>query len=138
MPIVPGARARYLAEIADTVRGYKQRARGAGRAGARGASSCAQRARDAAAAGKPRAAAARPRRLASTLARREREARLDADAQASCSRMWPAMQQAYAGDEYVVKIRDKEIRTALIAHHAVGQQDPQGRAADATKTTASC
>ena len=26
---------------------------------------------------------------------------------------WPAMQQAYAGDEYVVKIRDKEIRTAL-------------------------
>ena len=26
---------------------------------------------------------------------------------------WPAMQSAYAGDEYVVKIRDKEIRTAL-------------------------
>lgn len=26
---------------------------------------------------------------------------------------WPAMQQAYAGDEYVVKIRDKEIRTQL-------------------------
>jgi methylmalonyl-CoA mutase len=27
--------------------------------------------------------------------------------------MWPEMQRAYAGDEYVVKIRDKEIRTAL-------------------------
>ena len=27
--------------------------------------------------------------------------------------MWPDMQKAYAGDEYVVKIRDKEIRTAL-------------------------
>ena len=27
--------------------------------------------------------------------------------------MWPQMQRAYAGDEYVVKIRDKEIRTAL-------------------------
>src|SRR5215218_10890967 len=26
---------------------------------------------------------------------------------------WPDMQKAYAGDEYVVKIRDKEIRTAL-------------------------
>jgi methylmalonyl-CoA mutase len=26
---------------------------------------------------------------------------------------WPEMQKAYAGDEYVVKIRDKEIRTAL-------------------------
>jgi methylmalonyl-CoA mutase len=28
--------------------------------------------------------------------------------------MWPQMQQAYAGDEYVVKIRDKEIRTELV------------------------
>ena len=27
--------------------------------------------------------------------------------------MWPDMQKAYAGDEYVVKIRDKEIRTRL-------------------------
>jgi methylmalonyl-CoA mutase len=27
---------------------------------------------------------------------------------------WPAMQHAYAGDEYVVKIRDKEIRTGLV------------------------
>src|SRR4029450_4350360 len=26
-PIVPGARSRYLAEISDTVRGYKRRAR---------------------------------------------------------------------------------------------------------------
>ncbi|HJV03091.1 MAG TPA: methylmalonyl-CoA mutase family protein, partial [Burkholderiaceae bacterium] len=26
---------------------------------------------------------------------------------------WPQMQQAYAGDEYVVRIRDREIRTAL-------------------------
>ena len=26
---------------------------------------------------------------------------------------WPDMQKAYAGDEYVVKIRDKEIRTGL-------------------------
>ena len=25
---------------------------------------------------------------------------------------WPEMQRAYAGDEYVVKIRDKELRTA--------------------------
>ncbi|MCA3182610.1 MAG: methylmalonyl-CoA mutase, partial [Cupriavidus sp.] len=28
--------------------------------------------------------------------------------------MWPQMQAAYSGDEYVVKIRDKEIRTGLI------------------------
>ena len=29
--------------------------------------------------------------------------------------MWPEMQKAYAGDEYVVKIRDKEIRTQLVS-----------------------
>src|SRR5690606_393621 len=28
--------------------------------------------------------------------------------------MWPDMQAAYAGDDYVVKIRDKEIRTRLV------------------------
>ena len=27
--------------------------------------------------------------------------------------MWPQMQKAYAGDEYVVKIRDREVRTRL-------------------------
>ena len=27
--------------------------------------------------------------------------------------MWPAMQKAYSGDEYVVKIRDREVRTKL-------------------------
>jgi isobutyryl-CoA mutase len=34
--------------------------------------------------------------------------------------------KAYSGDEYVVKIRDKEIRTRLTAHLALGHQDPQG------------
>ena len=29
-------------------------------------------------------------------------------------KQWPDMQKAYAGDEYVVKIRDKEIRTNLV------------------------
>src|SRR5690606_24273761 len=33
---------------------------------------------------------------------------------------WPDMQKAYAGDEYVVKIRDKEIRTALITRSLSG------------------
>ena len=28
--------------------------------------------------------------------------------------MWPELQRAYAGDEYVVKIRDKEIRTTIV------------------------
>jgi methylmalonyl-CoA mutase len=42
----------------------------------------------------------------------QREARQDPHAKKLLG-MWPAMQKAYAGDEYVVKIRDKEIRTAL-------------------------
>jgi methylmalonyl-CoA mutase len=33
---------------------------------------------------------------------------------------WPEMRQAYAGDEYVVKIRDKEIRTALVTRSLSG------------------
>jgi methylmalonyl-CoA mutase len=42
----------------------------------------------------------------------QRKARMDADA-LHLLQQWPDMQKAYAGDEYVVKIRDKEIRTAL-------------------------
>ncbi len=33
---------------------------------------------------------------------------------------WPEMRQAYAGDEYVVKIRDKEIRTSLVTRSLSG------------------
>ena len=43
--------------------------------------------------------------------------------------MWPQTKAAYAGDEYVVKIRDKEIRTALTTTSLSGTHDPQGRAA---------
>ena len=50
--------------------------------------------------------------------------------------MWPKTKAAYAGDEYVVKIRDKELRTALTTHVAVRHPDPQGRAADVSRTTA--
>ncbi|HZP88152.1 MAG TPA: methylmalonyl-CoA mutase family protein [Burkholderiales bacterium] len=42
----------------------------------------------------------------------ERDATLDPRAKKLLD-MWPDMQKAYAGAEYVVKIRDKEIRTAL-------------------------
>ena len=42
----------------------------------------------------------------------DRDAKLDARARKLLD-MWPKTKAAYAGDEYVVKIRDKEIRTAL-------------------------
>ena len=107
-PIVPAARTRYLAEISDTVRGYKRRARGQA-ALAREAQQLRAAARmlTAGKPHKPRAAVA-----AANLAE-EREARLDGDARKLLGQ-WPEMQIAYAGDEYVVKIRDKEIRTALV------------------------
>ncbi|HZY18941.1 MAG TPA: fused isobutyryl-CoA mutase/GTPase IcmF [Ramlibacter sp.] len=106
-PIVPAARVRYLAEIADTVRGYKQRAR----AQARLAREIQQleAAAEMLKVGKPDRAPAAEAAL--DLAARRRE-RLDADA-GHLLAQWPDMQKAYAGDEYVVKIRDKEIRTAL-------------------------
>ncbi len=106
-PIVPPPRVRYLADIADTVRAYKARARSQAtlareiqqlRASARmlhendstrdGAKSTVLKLAEA------------------------REARFDPQAKKLLA-MWPDMQRAYAGDEYVVKIRDREIRTAL-------------------------
>jgi isobutyryl-CoA mutase len=105
--IVPGARVRYLADIADTVRGYKRRAVAQARL-AREIQQLRASARmlTVGKPDKPRAAEA-----AISLAE-EREAQLDADARKLLA-MWPQMQQAYAGDEYVVKIRDKELRTVL-------------------------
>jgi methylmalonyl-CoA mutase len=105
--IVPAARVRYLADIADAVRGYKARAREQA-ALAREIQQLREAARMLAAGkpDKPRAAEA-----AISLAE-EREARL-APAAKKLLAMWPDMQKAYAGDHYVVKIRDREIRTAL-------------------------
>ena len=113
-PIVPAARSRYLAEISETIRGYKQRAQ-----------SQAQLAREvqqltAASAmlaegkpGKPRASEA-----AQGLAD-ERQARLQPNARALLAD-WPQLQQDYSGDELVVKVRDKEIRTALVTKSLSG------------------
>ena len=107
-PVVPAARSRYLAEISDTVRSYKKRA-----------AAQAQLAREvqqlkAAAAmlkeGKPDRA---PAAEAALDLAGHRKARMDPDARALLGQ-WPDMQAAYAGDEYVVKIRDKEIRTPLV------------------------
>ena len=106
-PVVPAARSRYLAEISDTVRSYKQRARAQARL-ARELQQLRETARmlhddDAQRDGAKNTVL----RLAD-----ERDGRLDADARKLLAQ-WPRMREAYAGDEYVVKIRDKEIRTAL-------------------------
>ncbi len=107
-PIVPPARVRYLADVADTVRSYKRRAREQA-ALARQAQQLRASAAMVAAEGDSPATAAAP---ALTALADARHARLDRHSQRLLAQ-WPAMQRAYAGDEYVVKIRDKEIRTRL-------------------------
>jgi methylmalonyl-CoA mutase len=113
-PILPAARSRYLAEISDSIRAYKKRAR-----------SQAQLAREiqqlrAAAAmleidkpGKAKAAEA-----ANDLAMK-RELMLDGDARQLLTQ-WPEMQKSYSGDELVVRVRDKEIRTQLVTRSLSG------------------
>ena len=107
VPIVPAARTRYLADIADTVRAYKRHALAQARL-AREVQQLRETARmlfeD-----KPDKTKAVE---AVTDIAVKREAKIDAGAKKLLA-MWPEMQRAYAGDEYVVKIRDKEIRTQL-------------------------
>ncbi|KXU89961.1 methylmalonyl-CoA mutase [Paraburkholderia monticola] len=105
--IVPPARVRYLADIALTVRGYRERAdaqaqiarqrwqlvetrRMLGEAGGE-------------AGGDPASLDALIEQRSAALGERERKL-LDA---------WPQTVAAYAGDEHVVRIREREIRTAL-------------------------
>jgi methylmalonyl-CoA mutase len=107
VPIVPGARVRYLADIADTVRRYKLQA--------------VQQSRVAREVQQLEATAAmlqtdKPERHraveAVTDMAGQRRALLDAHSTRLLA-AWPALQLAYAGDELVVKVRDREIRTAL-------------------------
>jgi methylmalonyl-CoA mutase len=110
--IVPAERVRYLADIADTVRGYHRhtdeqariaRERQHLREARRLLNECGPTCKllDGSIAARDEALDARARKL------------LD---------MWPAMQAAYAGDEYVVKIRDKEVRTGLVAETLSGSR----------------
>ncbi len=113
-PVVPAARTRYLAEISDTVRAYKARARDQAKLAReiqqlRASGVMLQEANPT----KERAYTA-----VSDLAV-QREERVGA-AERKLLAQWPEMCKAYGGDEYVVKIRDKEIRTALVTKSLSG------------------
>jgi len=104
--IVPPARNRYLAELADTVRAYHRRV--------------AEQSRLARERQQLRAAGAMLKSSNSDadgqaleLLAAERDASLGS-VERKLLAMWPQMQAAYSGDEYVVRIRDKEIRTGLV------------------------
>jgi len=103
--IVPPARSRYLAEIADTVRAYHRRVAAQSRLARERQQLREARRMLLAAHGQDGGDALQA--LAG-----ERDAALGAHERKLLA-MWPEMRRAYGGDEYVVKIRDKELRTAL-------------------------
>ena len=107
-PIVPPARTRYLAEITDTVRGYKARALAQARL-ARELQQLLETARMLNEADPSKDGA---KNTVLALAE-QRAAKQPSDAKKLLAQ-WPEMQKAYAGDAYVVKIRDREIRTNLV------------------------
>ena len=109
--IVPPARSRYLAEIADTVRGYHRRVE------------------KQVLIARERQQLTEAKRLISAAGKAidvddlitQREHALDADARTALA-CWPELQATYSGDEHVVKIRDKEIRTRLYAETLSGNR----------------
>ena len=122
--IVPPARVRYLAEIAQTLRDYhawseKQAEIARERQAlmtAKALLSSPRRRGPGDAPGAQETPGARIRgeaddELDALIA--DRTAQLDPRAKKLLD-MWPKTKAAYAGDEYVVKIRDKEIRTSLV------------------------
>ena len=111
--IVPPRAARYLAEIADACAATQARQR----AGAHRARAPAARATKRDARGGRLRAARRADSIDASIA--ARDAGLDARAKKLLD-MWPQMRKAYAGDEYVVKIRDREIRTKLTSKSLSG------------------
>jgi methylmalonyl-CoA mutase len=107
--VVPAARTRYLAEISDTVRGYKQQARAQARLAREDPATQRNRPH---AAGRRCHARRRQAKAGAAIWRTERTERQD-PAAAKAGGPVARNAKAYAGDEYVVKIRDKEMRTAL-------------------------
>jgi isobutyryl-CoA mutase len=105
--LVLPARARYLAEICETVRRYQTRAREQARVARelqdlRGSIVLMQQADEAARAAIPA--------LENELERRRSQFAPDAD---KLLRDWPAIKASYSGDEYVYVVRGREFRTPM-------------------------
>ncbi|CAG4885166.1 Isobutyryl-CoA mutase / P-loop GTPase [Georgfuchsia toluolica] len=102
--IVPAERSRYLAEIADTLRGYHRQV--------------SEQSRIARERQSLRIAKGlfehcdKPTTYFDELIR-QKDGELNAHSR-KLLELWPALLQSYAGDEYVVRIRDQEIRTGLV------------------------
>jgi methylmalonyl-CoA mutase len=118
-PVLPAARTRYLAEISDTVRAYKKRARSQAKL-AREVQQLQATAQMLLAHDPCKDGSAKPGAYGTVLELAQERAEQQDAAAAKLLAQWPTMQSAYAGDEYVVKIRDKEIRTALTSKSLSG------------------
>ena len=113
--IVPPSRSRYLAEVADTVRGYHARA---------GEQSRAARERQQLLAAKAMlSAAGKDAGMLDPLIE-EKDARLDARSRELIDD-WPETKKTYAGDEQVVKVREREIHTRLNTISISGTRVPK-------------
>jgi len=111
--IVPAQKVRYLAEIADTVRGYHETI---------AEQSNIARERQQLMETKRMLGKGSPKDLDALIAKREEA--LDSRAK-KLLEIWPKVKESYSGDEYVVKIRDKEIRTQLTHESLCGTKIPK-------------
>ena len=113
--VIPPQRQRYLAEIAESVRGYHEHAREQARL-------ARERQQLIAAKAMLLKAGSQARELDALI--EERNSALDARAR-KLLEMWPDTVKAYSGDEYVVKIREREIRTRLTHTTLAGTRVPK-------------
>ncbi len=113
--IVPPARSRYLAEVADTVRGYHARAR---------EQSGTARERQQLLASKAMLSAAGKDAVILDPLIEEKNAKLDAHSR-QLIEDWPETKKTYAGDEQVVKVREREIHTRLNTISISGTKVPK-------------
>ena len=117
--IVPPARVRYLAEIAQTIHAYRERVdQQAGVARERWQLVEARRMLGEASADAHDAQAS----LASLDALIEQRTTALGERERKLLDAWPQTVAAYSGDDHVVRIRDREIRTALTATTLSGTQ----------------
>src|SRR6266487_3703154 len=113
--IVPPSRSRYLAEVADAVRGYHARA---------GEQSRIARERQQLLASKAMLAAAGSDAASLDSLIEEKDAKLDARSRALIED-WPETKKTYSGEEHVVRVREKEIRTRLNSISLSGTKLPK-------------
>ena len=127
--IVPPARSRYLAEIVETVRSYHRHAIDQSRIARECQQLRAAKTMLEGACGAPAEKGDGGEPLAPTLHRlnelfAEKNAQLDARSKKLLD-MWPKTLITYSQDEYVVRIRDKEIRSKLNSTTLSGTKIPK-------------